>query len=188
MIRQLAKFLPKTPRFERAIESHDADWDFQAAPTVIDVPTQITTIETNPAPEPQIAAAPAAQVVVQAPTPAPTKSNRITAQLAARAAALQGLKVPPPAPASAPAPRRAAPPPATGGDPVTAEQLAAYAKLHEPTITFFASYGRSRKFPVPMTSWSKDHVARAWEAYVYERDVLQTFGPPNGKPTSALKC
>jgi recombination protein RecT len=177
VIRQLAKFLPKTPRFERAIESHDADWDFESSPAVtINVPTHAATvIETN-APEPQIAAAPAAQAPPPTASPAPTKATRITAQLAARAAAQKAIKIsaayaPPPVP-PAKVTAHAAPSPE---EPITGEQLAEYAKRHD--ITFFAAYGRSRKFPIPMTSWTNAHVKRAWEAYVYERDVLKTFEP-----------
>ncbi len=183
-VRQLDKWLPKTQRLIRAIESHDADFDF-ARPIEVEA-TQVETVvmpnQVIDAPaEPQIAASSPAPAAVQPPT----KANRLTAQLAARAAALQGVKVP----ASVLAPRPAAPParpsappaspPVAEQTPKTGQQLADYAKHHN--ITFFATYGRSRKFPVPMTAWSADQVNRAWEGYVYERDVLRSFEPVNGR-------
>ncbi len=179
--RRLCKWLPKTPRLIRAIESHDADWDFNGPSAIaIDLPAETPAAVS---PEPQIAAAMAAQVVAAAP--APTKANRITAQLAARSAALKGLNpvvqpaaTPAPLPVPRPAPPQAAPVAAAKSvaqawEPKTAQHLAEFCKTTG--TTFFAQYGRTRNFPIPMTSWSNDHVKRAWEAFVHERDVNKTI-------------
>jgi phage RecT family recombinase len=169
--RKLCKWLPKTPKLIRAIESHDADWEFgvPATPAIND--DGATLIQT-------VASPPASAIAASSPAPAvveqPTKANRLTAQLAARAAALAGLKAPlPPSPPGervgvrGPTAAAAAP-----TEPQTAAELAAEAgRLGTP---FFATYGRSRRFPVPMTSWSKAQVKQAWDAYLYERDVVHT--------------
>jgi recombination protein RecT len=167
--RRLCKWLPKTPRLIRAIESHDADWDFSSA-------NSIDLVDVAPTPPEAPPAAPAAEV-----EPPKSKPERITAILAARAA---GLHAPSPNLAPRGEVGRRPGEGATPQQPVTptpptvprnARELADLAgRLSTP---FFASYGRTRKFPVPMTSWSTDQVRRAWEAYEYERDVVQTEQP-----------
>jgi recombination protein RecT len=164
--RRLCKWLPKTPRLIRAIESHDADWDFQSVPAI----GQLVAAPSPPEAPPTV---PAAAVEV------PSKANRLTAVLAARAAAQRGApsvvqdRMATPLPA---APRQPVTPPVPTV-PRTAQELADLAGRL--STTFFATYGRTRKFPVPMTSWSTDQVRRAWEAYEYDRDVAKTLEPIN---------
>jgi recombination protein RecT len=166
VIRQLAKFLPKTPRFERAIESHDADFDFETpALTFAGTSAKEDVIPPAESPElPQIAA----ETPVESAPPPPTKAHRLTAILAARAAGKSSAPAEAQARASAP-PRPSQP----VWPPKTAEQLADY--IRHSGSTFFAAYGRSHKFPVPMTAWSHSHVARAVGAFEYERDVNKSI-------------
>jgi recombination protein RecT len=183
VFRGLYKWLPKSPRVLRAIESHDADFDF-TQPSIDITPATTTTIafnglETVPTiPEqPAIAASSPAEAP---PTP-PTKAARLTEQLAARAAALKGMKPPLPQPAAAATAtpltpvntQRSSTPKFPAWPPTNAQELADWTKATG--STFFAQYGRTRRYPVPMTSWSADHVRKAVESFEYERDVVKTI-------------